>query len=76
MCATLETLRLLLADHLVLELEAVSQSSTFEDLHLDSLDHVMVINEIEDTFDITITDEEALACDNVDYLYKTILSKF
>ncbi len=39
--------------------EDVTPTATFEDLHIDSLDGVNILFELENEFDISIPDEEA-----------------
>ncbi len=51
---TNETVKKLLAEHLEIELDTITDESTFEDLGIDSLDAVEILMEIEDEFGIEI----------------------
>ena len=73
---TLQNLIALIADILVCDPAEISQHQSFQDLDFDSLDHIQIIHEIEDHFEIVVTDEEAIAATSVDNLYQLILSKF
>jgi acyl carrier protein len=73
---SLENLITLIADVLVCDPSDITQHQSFADLGIDSLDHIQLIGEIEEHFEIEITDEEALAATSVDGLYHIILSKF
>ncbi len=53
-----EKIRDLLAEHLDIEADTITESTTFEDLDVDSLDTVEIIMEIEDEFDVKIEYEE------------------
>ena len=48
----------LLADHLEMEKDEISETSTFEDLGIDSLDAVEIMMEMEDEFGIEIKPAE------------------
>ena len=51
---TNEKVKELLAKHLEVELDSVTEDSTFEDLGIDSLDAVEILMEMEDEFGIEI----------------------
>jgi acyl carrier protein len=75
MCPTLHNLKEIIAAFGWCDEEDIALNSTLESLQFDSVDHAALINDIEDAFEITITDEEAIACTTVEALYNTILSK-
>jgi len=56
--------------------EEITINSTFEELGLDSLDSLLVINNLEKAYDITLTNENALKIktvqDAIDSLEKVI----
>ena len=39
--------------------ETITMDSTFEDLNMDSLDGLTLVNDLENTYNITLTNEEA-----------------
>ena len=39
--------------------ESITMDSTFEDLNMDSLDGLTLVNDLENTYDITLSNEEA-----------------
>ena len=39
--------------------ESITMDSTFEDLNMDSLDGLTLVNDLENTYNITLTNEEA-----------------
>lgn len=49
-----EKIKELLAEHLDIDADTITEDTTFEDLDVDSLDTVEIIMEIEDEFDIKI----------------------
>ena len=56
---TLEKVRNLLADHLEMDVEEITETTTFDDLGVDSLDTVEIMIEMEDEFGIEIKPAEA-----------------
>ena len=50
----LEKIREIIADKMDIDPSEVTEESSFEDMHLDSLDLVEVIMDIEEAFDISI----------------------
>lgn len=56
---TLEKVRNLLAEHLEMDAEEITEATTFEDLGVDSLDTVEIMMEMEDEFGIEIKPAEA-----------------
>lgn len=55
---TNEKVKELLASHLEIELDTITDESTFEDLGIDSLDAVEILMEMEDEFGIEIQASE------------------
>lgn len=55
---TFEKVRSVLAEHLELEIDEITETTTFEELGADSLDVVEVMMELEDVFGIEITTSE------------------
>lgn len=51
---TFEKIRDLLAEHLEMDAEEITEETTFEDLGVDSLDTVEIMMEMEDEFGIEI----------------------
>ena len=56
---TKDTVISLLAEHLEMEESEITESSTFEDLGIDSLDAVEIMMEMEDEFGVEIKPAEA-----------------
>ena len=56
---TIEKVKELLAEHLEMDAEEITEETTFEDLGVDSLDAVEIMMEMEDEFDIEIKPAEA-----------------
>ncbi len=56
---TFEKIRDLLAEHLEMDAEEITEETTFEDLGVDSLDTVEIMMEMEDEFGIEIKPAEA-----------------
>ncbi len=56
---TFEKIRNLLAEHLDMDAEEITEATTFEDLGVDSLDTVEIMMEMEDEFGIEIKPAEA-----------------
>ncbi len=56
---TIEKVKAVLADHLEMDVEEISEATTFEDLGVDSLDAVEIMMEMEDEFGIEIKPAEA-----------------
>lgn len=75
MCPTLHNLIEIISAFGWCDEEDIELTSTLESLQFDSLDHAALINDVEDAFEITLTDEEAITCTTVEKLYQTILSK-
>lgn len=55
---TIERVKQLLAEHLEMEVEEITNETTFEDLDVDSLDTVEIMMEMEDEFGIEIKPAE------------------
>lgn len=55
---TIERVKELLAEHLEMEVEEITNETTFEDLDVDSLDTVEIMMEMEDEFGIEIKPAE------------------
>ena len=55
---TIEKVKELLAEHLEMDVEEITEDTTFEDLGVDSLDTVEIMMEMEDEFDIEIKPAE------------------
>ena len=55
---TFETVKTLLAEHLEIEESEITETTTFEDLGIDSLDTVEIMMEMEDEFGIEIKPAE------------------
>ncbi|MDD6214285.1 MAG: acyl carrier protein [Firmicutes bacterium] len=55
---TLDKVKELLADHLDIDEETITEDTTFEDLDVDSLDTVEILMEMEDEFGIEIKFDE------------------
>ncbi len=55
---TIEKVKELLADHLEMDIEEITEESTFESLGVDSLDTVEIMMEMEDEFGIEIKPAE------------------
>lgn len=55
---TFEKVKSLLADHLEIEESEITESTTFDDLGIDSLDTVEIMMEMEDEFGIEIKPAE------------------
>ena len=55
---TLEKVKKILADHLEMDENEITESTTLDDLGVDSLDAVEIIMELEDEFGIEIPDDE------------------
>ena len=58
--ATIDTVREVLVDNLDLEPEAVVETTTFEDLGIDSLDMVELICDIEERCEVEFGEPEGL----------------
>jgi acyl carrier protein len=57
---TFEKVRTIVADDLGIDADTITMESAFiNDLHADSLDAVEIIMELEEEFDLTISDEDA-----------------
>ena len=56
---TIEKVRELLADHLEMDAAEITDTATFDDLDVDSLDAVEIMMEMEDEFGIEIKPGEA-----------------
>ena len=51
---TLDKVKELLADHLDIDEETITEDTTFEDLDVDSLDTVEILMEMEDEFGVEL----------------------
>lgn len=56
---TIEKVKAVLAEHLEMDAEEITEATTFEDLGVDSLDAVEIMMEMEDAFGIEIKPAEA-----------------
>lgn len=56
---TIEKVKTVLAEHLEMDVEEITEETTFEDLGVDSLDAVEIMMEMEDEFGIEIKPAEA-----------------
>ncbi len=56
---TLDRVKKVLAEHLEMDENEISESTTLEDMGVDSLDAVEIIMELEDEFGIEIQAEDA-----------------
>ena len=56
---TIEKVKQVLAEHLEMEVNEITEATTFEDLGVDSLDAVEIMMEMEDEFGIEIKPAEA-----------------
>ncbi len=56
--ALLTKLQAVIDDTLGIDAEALTDSTTFDDLEADSLARLQLVTAVEDEFDITISDEE------------------
>lgn len=56
---TLDRVKKVLADHLEIDENEITESTTLDDLGVDSLDAVEIIMELEDEFGIEIQAEDA-----------------
>lgn len=70
-----EKIRAILVKHLRVSPESITEQTNIqEDLSADSLDIVEIIMELEETFDISISDEDAVSLktvkDLMDYIEK------
>jgi len=68
-----------IASYAELETGQVSLTTSFEDLGFDSLDALSLVTELEDEFDISISDDEVFAIstvhDAVEILQQRVLKK-
>jgi acyl carrier protein len=60
-----ERVRNVVAKHLRVPPEKITNDSTFEELGMDSLDSVNLLFDVEDEFDISIEDEQARSISSV-----------
>lgn len=66
--------RRIIADRLdVEENEVIPTASLYDDLGADSLDAVEIIMDFENTFDISIADDQGYKCKTVQELYDLVL---
>jgi acyl carrier protein len=71
----LELIRAHLADELGIDASRIEPATRFrEDLAIDSLDLYTVIQELEDTYGIAITDEQAVGLQTVEATVDFVLS--
>lgn len=54
-----QKVRELIASNNHLPPETITMDSSFEDLNMDSLDGLTLVNDLENTYNITLTNEEA-----------------
>ena len=69
-----ERVKKVIAEELMIEVEAVDNAAIFTELGADSLDTVELIMAIEEEFDITIEDEVAEHIDTVQGLIDYIIN--
>ena len=55
---TIEKVKKILADHLEMEVEEITETTTLDELGVDSLDAVEIVMELEDEFGIEIESDE------------------
>lgn len=55
---TIEKVKKVLADHLEMEVEEITEATTLDELGVDSLDAVEIVMELEDEFGIEIESDE------------------
>ena len=75
--ATLETLKVLLSDHLSFdtnEIPEVSEDTTFKSIGMDSLDQLEFVMSVEDHFRIEIPDDEANDLQTLGQIRKYLVS--
>jgi acyl carrier protein len=63
--SVLDRVRKILADQTAHPMERILADTKLSELRLDSLDNVEVVMDLEDVFDIDISDSEAEACRTV-----------
>ena len=56
---TIEKVKEVLAEHLEIDAEEITEETTFDDLDVDSLDAVEIMMEMEDAFGVEIKPAEA-----------------
>ncbi len=56
----LDTIKKIIADKLDIDVDSITEESSFEDMQVDSLDMVEIVMDIEETFDITIDAEDEI----------------
>lgn len=69
---TLTNLLSIIADQVSAETEEITPSNTFAELGFDSLDHMDLLMECEDQFNVEFSDEEAAKLLTVQDLYNAI----
>lgn len=73
---TLENLIALVADHAVIPASDITPESAFGSLGFDSLDHIKLIVDVEDLFNIEIPEKTAVQCHSVADLHQAILAQY
>jgi acyl carrier protein len=71
---TLENLKAIIADMLVIDPDTINPLDSFQSMDIDSLDLTELIMECEEQFDIEIPDEDAGKIKTVAGLYGAILT--
>ncbi len=56
----LDTIKKIIADKLDIDVDSITEESSFEDMQVDSLDMVEIVMDIEEAFDITIDAEDEI----------------
>lgn len=69
---TLQNLLALLADYAVVDQDSIGFTDSLADLGIDSIDHVQLILEIEEHFQIEIPEDIAIRCLTVADLHTAI----
>jgi acyl carrier protein len=74
MDCTLQNLISLVAEHAIVDPADITPESAFGSLGFDSLDHIELIIEAEDLFNVEIPEQVANACHTVGDLHQAILN--
>jgi acyl carrier protein len=74
MDCTLENLTSLIAEHAIIDPSLITPDAAFGSLGFDSLDHIDLIMEVEDLFQVEIPEPIAARCLTVADLHQAILN--